>query len=467
MFQPTLESLKSTLTHFPPQVHDGKQVVVPICKKFALDTFPIEVFLKIRRGNHSMIFELSEENDPTIRKYTIIATEPAQTYSFGPDHELRGDPVSFLQHQLLNKYQVHEKFKLEELSILNGSAFGYIGYDCIKYFEPRVARHSQEDVLKIPEAFFMVFYSYVVINHKSKEVTLVALCPVNGDVDLAYDATVSRINELHTRITDTKSFPYYNNDVVAKAPVSNLGQGGYQEIVKTLKKYIIDGYIIQAVPSQRLTRPTPIHPFNIYSKLRKVNPSRYGFYIEIGDFSIVGSSPELLVKVQEGRVINHPIAGTRKRGKTPEEDEALAKELLSDEKEISEHIQLVDLGRNDVNRICLPESTNVDSLMHIEKFSHVQHIVSQVSGKLRPECTPFDAFRSIFPAGTVSGAPKVQAMELIAQMEKEKRGVYAGAVGYFGFDGNIDTCIAIRTLVHKNGIAYLQAGGGKKLTRNI
>jgi anthranilate synthase component 1 len=252
---------------------------------------------------------------------------------------------------------------------------------------------------------------------------------------------------------------------------SNIGQEGYEQHVTSLKKHIVVGDIFQAVPSQRLTRPTSLHPFNLFRHLRTVNPSPYLFYRDCDDFQIVGASPELLVKEEGGRIITHPIAGTVKRGKTPGEDAELASELRSSLKDRAEHVMLVDLARNDVNRVCDPITTQVDRLMVVEKFSHVQHLVSQVSGVLRPGQTRFDAFRSIFPAGTVSGAPKVRAMELIGELEGEKRGVYAGAVGHFGFNrvspdgtreipGGMDTCIALRTMLLKDGSAYLQAGGG-------
>ena len=241
---------------------------------------------------------------------------------------------------------------------------------------------------------------------------------------------------------------------------SNTGQDGYEAMVKRLKEHIVDGDIIQAVPSQRIKRATTTHPFHVYRKLRGLNPSPYMFYMDVGDFQIVGASPEMLCKVEKGHVITHPIAGTRKRGKTAKEDDAIAAELMADVKERSEHIMLVDLGRNDVNRVCDPKTVKVDSLMHIERYRHVMHIVSHVSGDLRPDQTPFDAFRSIFPAGTVSGAPKVRAIQLVSECEQEKRGVYAGAVGYFSFSGDIDTAIAIRTILFKDGHAYLQAGAG-------
>ena len=252
---------------------------------------------------------------------------------------------------------------------------------------------------------------------------------------------------------------------------SNIGQKGYEAHVTTLKKHITEGDIIQAVPSQRIARPTSLHPFNIYRHLRTVNPSPYLFYLDCEDFQIVGASPEVLVKEEAGRIITHPIAGTIKRGATPDEDQALANTLHASIKDRAEHVMLVDLARNDVNRVCDPLSTRVDKLMVVQKFSHVQHLVSEVSGTLRPGKTRFDAFRSIFPAGTVSGAPKVRAMELIADLEKEKRGIYAGAAGYFGYpsvnpatgeekEGAMDTCIALRTMMTKDGVAYLQAGGG-------
>lgn len=260
---------------------------------------------------------------------------------------------------------------------------------------------------------------------------------------------------------------------------SNIGEEGYKKLVEQLKGEIQQGSIIQAVPSHRIAIPTELNPFNIYRELRSTNPSPYLFYISCGTFSIVGASPELLIKKEPetGRIITHPIAGTVKRGTNPAEDEELADELSASLKDRAEHVMLVDLARNDMNRVCAPTSTRVDHLMRVERFSHVQHLVSQVSGILRRGKTRFDAFRSIFPAGTVSGAPKVRAMELIAELEREKRGVYAGAVGYFGFDkvgratdtvdgetvveeGAMDTCIALRTMVVKDQVAYVQAGGG-------
>ena len=283
--------------------------------------------------------------------------------------------------------------------------------------------------------------------------------------DMEVDEEYSRVTAEISRVVnllnhDEVPVPVQPPIVLNQEAVSNVGQVGYEAFVEKLKHHINEGDIIQAVPAQRLSRPTTLHPFNAYRQLRSLNPSPYMFYVDLKEFQLVGASPEMLVKVEDGHVTTHPIAGTRRRGKTPEEDEYMANELLSDIKERAEHIMLVDLGRNDVNRICEPATVKVDSLMHIERYSHVMHIVSHVSGMLREVKTGYDAFRSIFPAGTVSGAPKIRAMELIYDCEKEKRGVYAGSVGFFDFAGNIDTCIAIRTMMFKDGIAYLQAGAG-------
>jgi anthranilate synthase component 1 len=231
-------------------------------------------------------------------------------------------------------------------------------------------------------------------------------------------------------------------------------------MVVKAKEYIDAGDIIQVVPSQRFSRGTVAHPFSIYRALRAVNPSPYMYYLDLGGFQVVGASPELLVQVQSGMVTNHPIAGTRRRGATPAEDLTLERELAEDEKERAEHIMLVDLGRNDVGRVSKPGTVRVPRLMEIERYSHVMHLVSHVTGRLRDDLTAYDALQACFPAGTVSGAPKIRAMEIIAELEPDRRGTYAGAIGYFSYSGNLDTCIAIRTCVYQDGVASVQAGGG-------
>lgn len=332
-----------------------------------------------------------------------------------------------------------------------------------------------KDVLKVPESLFMLFDTIIAFDHFYQKIQVITYVHVPEDESKLEAAYEEGKKVIHNVVATLKKPDY---SLPEQAPIiqdqqytSNIGREGYERHVHRLKEHIVKGDIIQAVPSQRMARPTSLHPFNIYRHLRTVNPSPYLFYIDCADFQLVGASPELLVKAEEGRIITHPIAGTVKRGKTPEEDTALANELRSSLKDRAEHVMLVDLARNDINRVCDPLTTRVDRLMVVEKFSHVQHLVSQVSGVLRPDQNRFHAFRSIFPAGTVSGAPKVKAMELIAEFEGEKRGIYAGAVGYFGYasvsadgselvEGAMDTCIALRTMLVKDGVAYLQAGGG-------
>ena len=379
------------------------------------------------------------------------------------------DPLPGLEAELA-KVKVAEVPGLR-LPPLTGGAIGYVGYDCVRYFEPKTAR-PMEDVLKLPESLFMLFDTIVAFDRFFEVIKVITYLHVPEDLSAlkeAYKAAENTILEIIDVLQSGDTpLPVQPPIQLNQQYTSNIGQEGYEGHVRKLKEHIVAGDIIQAVPSQRIARPTSLHPFNIYRQLRRVNPSPYLFYIDCQGFQIIGASPELLVKREDGRYITHPIAGTVRRGKTIKEDDELAEELRQSLKDRAEHVMLVDLARNDVNRVCDPLTTRVDRLMVVEKFSHVQHLVSQVSGVLRKGMTRFDAFRSIFPAGTTTGAPKVKAMELIAEMEKEKRGVYAGAVGYFGYasvdiDGNetegaMDTCIALRTMVFKEGTAYLQAG---------
>ncbi len=381
------------------------------------------------------------------------------------------DPLPELEKELA-KYTVAEVPGVV-LPPMTGGAVGYVGYDCVRYFEPKTAR-DMVDVLKVPESLFMFFDTIIAFDRFYGVIKVITFLHVPSDISTLpqeYETCGKIIHDL-IEVLESPDLPLPEQGPIKQDQeyTSNIGQQGYENHVHGLKKHIMKGDIIQAVPSQRFARPTSLHPFNIYRHLRTVNPSPYLFYINCEDFQIVGASPELLVKSEAGRVLTHPIAGTVKRGKTVAEDEALASELRNSLKDRAEHVMLVDLARNDINRVCDPITTRVDRLMVVEKFSHVQHLVSQVSGVLRDEMTRFDAFRSIFPAGTVSGAPKIRAMELIAEFEKEKRGIYAGAVGYFGYgsvtpdgertEGAMDTCIALRTMVVKDGVAYLQAGGG-------
>ena len=363
-----------------------------------------------------------------------MGAAPRKILKTGAGHGDEVDPLPGLEAEL-EKYVV-ANVEGVTLPPMAGGAVGYVGYDCVRYFEPKTRREDTKDVLGIPESLFMLFDTVVAFDRFYGVIKVITYLHVPEDpsaLGSAYDEARARIDEL-VSVLDAPEIPIPEQEpiVLGREYTSNIGKEGYEGHVERLKKHIVAGDIIQAVPSQRFARPTNLHPFNIYRHLRTVNPSPYLFYISCDDFHIVGASPELLVKSEGGRVITHPIAGTVRRGKTPEEDERLAEELRGSLKDRAEHVMLVDLARNDVNRVGDPFTVRVDHLMVVEKFSHVQHLVSQVSGVLREGQTRFDAFRSIFPAGTVSGAPKVKAMELIAELEGEKRGVYAGAVGYCG-----------------------------------
>ncbi|KAL7750476.1 anthranilate synthase / indole-3-glycerol phosphate synthase [Sorochytrium milnesiophthora] len=437
---------------------------------------PVTAYLKVAdHAEYSFLFE-SVEGGEKIGRYSFLGANPREILVTGEGKQYRvhGDPLIPVEHELDKIHFV----PVDGIPSFTGGAVGFVTFDCVKYFEPRTAR-ALKDTLGIPEAMFLYMDTIVVFDHLHHTIKAVSHIKLSPDV-LATGASDPHTFKQHVeseyrRVHEVLStlVGVLNRDHIPlptqqpipppeeRAPaVSNVGEAGYKNFVKRLKHHIVEGDIFQAVPSQRLARPTALHPFNAYRQLRSFNPSPYLFYLDVKDFQIVGASPEMLVKVEDRKVYTHPIAGTRKRGKTPEEDEALGRELLADPKERAEHIMLVDLGRNDCNRICEPESVCVESLMHIERYSHVMHIVSVVSGTLRPEQNQFTAFRSIFPAGTVSGSPKVRAMELIFELEQEKRGIYAGAVGQFDYGGGMNTCIAIRTMVFKDGVAYLQAGGG-------
>lgn len=473
--QPTLTVVKECISENSKDTN-----MYPIFTYVPATTFknatPYHVYLKLSNLNNykrtpSILLE-SCKNGNEIDRYSFIGVNPRKTIYTGPQREYgEVDPLSLLEKEMANYKQAEN---IPGIPKMSGGCLGYISYDCIKYFEPTTQTEgfTPKNTLNLPESALMMFDEMIAFDHVFQRFQIIAnmkLYPSDlKDDDLLkakYEETSAKIQS----IVDVMAQEDSDDFEPAQPPIkmgqkftSNIGQEGYEAHVTTLKDHIKKGDIIQAVPSQRIARPTNVHPFNIYKQLRMVNPSPYMFYIDMVDFQVIGASPELLVKMDsKKKVVTHPIAGTIKRGKTLEEDDKLAVELLSSLKERSEHIMLVDLARNDINRVCDGRSTSVDKLLTVQKFSHVQHIVSEVSGTLRDGQTRFDAFRSIFPAGTVSGAPKVKAMTIINQLENEKRGVYAGAVGHWAYDGKtMDTCIALRTMVYKEGIAYLQAGGG-------
>jgi anthranilate synthase component 1 len=445
MYYPTLEEVRRLKKH-------GN--LVPVCRDIQADLeTPVSAYLKIARGNYSFLLE-SVEGGERLARYSFIGTEPALVLR--TENENPVDPLSLVEKEFVRLRPV----SVAGLPRFHGGMVGYLSYEVARHFER--LPYPIQDPQGLPESVLMLANTLLVFDHITHKIKVVSHAHLDGDVDTAYreatckiDALVDRLEQpMHSKAL--KNAPPPNRSEVS----SNFSQAEFETVVSQAKEYIYAGDVIQTVLSQRLARHTYANPFAIYRALRSINPSPYMYYLHLGDFYIAGASPELLVRVEDGIVSTHPIAGTRRRGKDTTEDLALEEELKHDEKERAEHIMLVDLGRNDIGRISEPGTVEVTQLMDVERYSHVMHLVSHVQGKLRAGLSQFDALRSCFPAGTVSGAPKIRAMEIIAELEKEKRGPYAGAVGYFDFSGNLDTAIAIRTIVIKNNIAYIQAGAG-------
>jgi len=331
-----------------------------------------------------------------------------------------------------------------------GGFVGYFSYDLVRYY---IELGENKDELNEPDCEFILAKNNIIFDHKAGKTILTQNC--FGECD------EPRVKEALGTLASSLNFPGFKEEEEKVLDIkSNMSKEKFESIVEKAKEYIVDGDIIQAVLSQRFETNFDGDSFNVFRNLKKINPSPYMYHLDFGERKIVGSSPEMLTRVEGKRVLTYPIAGTRKRGDTPERDKELEKELLADEKERAEHLMLVDLGRNDVGRVAKFGSVKVNKFMGIEKYSHVQHIVSEVEGELTDDKDAFDAFKSIFPAGTVSGAPKIRAMEIIDELEPSKRGIYAGSVGYFSFNGNMDTAISIRTLVFEGKKAYMQAGAG-------
>lgn len=452
----------------------GRVRRVPIAYSLPADLeTPVTVYLKLTDGARRPGFLLeSIEGGIRIARYSFIGSDPV--YSI----EMRDGRISGLDERFPATYddpldalgEILENFSSEGLSGLprfTGGAVGYLGYEAMGRFEQRVGRAKRQG-LGAPDARYHIAETLVVFDNLERVMKVITHVDVE-DLDRfesSWNEALDRIAGVVERLQATTPVPQTQPvDASVIGPVSdrfqlNTSPERYREIVERGKQYIYDGDIIQVVLSQRVDVPTPAHPFSLYRALRMVNPSPYMFYLDFGDHQVVGASPELLVRLEDGIVTNHPIAGTRPRGATEEEDERNASDLMSDEKERAEHIMLVDLGRNDVGRVSKPGKVRVPQLMEVERFSHVMHIVSHVEGELLDDLTGLDALRACFPAGTVSGAPKIRAMEIIAELETDARGVYSGAVGYVDFSGGMDTCIALRTMVVHDGIASLQAGGG-------
>ncbi|MDT8386145.1 MAG: anthranilate synthase component I [Thiogranum sp.] len=442
---------------------------IPVSREILadLDT-PLSTYLKLANGPYSYLFE-SVQGGEKWGRYSIIGL-PSHTILrvYGERIEVHGDdgiseevrhpdPLQWIE-TFQQRYRVPQ---LDDLPRFVGGLVGYFGYDVVRYVEPRLKDGLKNDPLGTPDILLMLSDEVIVFDNLRGKLLMVV--HVDADQPDAWEYGQRRLAELMDKMCQPVAIPgaLKESRAVAEADfVSGFTQAGFEAAVDRVKEYIVEGDAMQVVLSQRMSVPFQAPPLDLYRALRSLNPSPYMFYLDLGDFSIVGSSPEILVRLEADVVTVRPIAGTRPRGHDEAEDRALEEELLTDPKELAEHLMLIDLGRNDAGRVCQTGTVEVTEQMGIERYSHVMHIVSNVVGRIREGLSAIDVLRATFPAGTVSGAPKIRAMEIIDELEPVKRGVYAGAVGYLSWSGNMDTAIAIRTAVIKDGTLHIQAGAG-------
>ncbi|MFW5955356.1 MAG: anthranilate synthase component I [Rhodothermales bacterium] len=465
-----------TFETFSRHVSEGRStktsyVVVPVTRRLSADLLtPVLALLRLRESGRRVFLFESVEGGEKLARYSFLGRDPAlvlrgrgqQTDIEATMHldsiELSSE-VSVLDN-LRALFSSCTEVAVEGLPRFTGGAVGYLGYDGVRLFES--IPQTNPATIDIPESLWAIYRSIIAFDHVRHQLVLIFQAFVGPDTSLraAYDEALKELNRLEADLDDTHTAAVPARFSFSESGYSRFDRKTFEAAVEDAKHHIREGDIFQIVLSRRAVYNVDGDPVQIYRALRQVNPSPYLFYLDTGDCLLIGSSPEVLVRVEDGRGEVLPIAGTRPRGTDEETDRKLADELLADPKERAEHVMLVDLGRNDLGRVCEPGTVSVDRYAFIERYSHVMHIVSSVSGQMRPECGPLDALTACFPAGTVSGAPKVRAMELIDHFEPEQRSVYAGAVGYIDFAGNMDTCIAIRTMVVRDGRAYLQAGAG-------
>ena len=431
-----------------------------------LDT-PLSTYLKLADGPYSYLLE-SVQGGEKWGRYSIIGL-PCHTVLQVSGREISviqggsvterleaDDPLAWIE-SFQARFSIPE---LPELPRFTGGLVGYFGYDTVRYIEPRLAHCPNPDPLRTPDILLMVSDEVVVFDNLSGRLYVIIHCdPAEPD---AWHRGRQRLGELVDRLSSPVQHRFHPHPAQVEETdfVSGFTRDSFEQAVERAKQYITEGDVMQVVLSQRLSIPFNAPPLHLYRALRSLNPSPYMYYLNLGDFHIAGSSPEILVRLEQGEVTVRPIAGTRRRGRDEQEDQAMAEELLADPKELAEHLMLIDLGRNDVGRVAGLGSVELTERMVIERYSHVMHIVSNVIGKLRPGMSAMDVLRATFPAGTVSGAPKIRAMEIIDELEPVKRGIYAGAVGYLSWSGNMDTAIAIRTAVIKDRQLHIQAGAG-------
>ncbi|MDX2219409.1 MAG: anthranilate synthase component I [Burkholderiales bacterium] len=454
-----------TEQEFAALARQGYNRIPLVLETFAdLDT-PLSIYLKLANRPYSYLLE-SVIGGERFGRYSIIGL-PAREFIkvTGQDVQVqRGREIvenKFVQDPLswIEKYQA--RFKVAPLPgdlRFAGGLAGYFGYDAVRYIEPRLADTRKKDTLGTPDILLMLSEELAVVDNLSGKLFIVVYAdPAQPD---SFAAAQRRLTELRLALRQSAPLPVYVPRPDRKAPASEIGETAFLAAVDRCKRYIFDGDIMQVQISQRISQRFEAPPINLYRALRSINPSPYMFYFDLDDFHIVGASPEILVRREQDKIVVRPIAGTRKRGDTPERDRELEAELTADPKERAEHLMLIDLGRNDIGRVAKIGSVKVTERFVVERYSHVMHMVSNVEGEIRDDVSTMDLLRATFPAGTVTGTPKVRAMEIIDELEPSKRGLYAGAVGYLGFNGNMDLAIAIRTAVVKNKTLYAQAAAG-------
>jgi anthranilate synthase component I len=438
----------------------GQHNLIPLHETFIDDCqTPVSAFLKLREDGPAFLLESADQG--RVGRYSFIGYRPRSVlrWSLGQP----GDPYALAAAEL-SRFHAAELSGPHSAGVVpppfSGGAVGMFAYDLVRTVEP--LGEPNPDPLGLPDLALMLTDGLVVFDHLRHTVTVIANVYADDDLEASYRQACETIAEVRWRLGGPVPRPARPPAPGRTAPSfdANMSRDQFEAMVARIIEYIYAGDAFQVVPSQRWSAPVPVEAFSIYRGLRAVNPSPYMYFLDFGDFEIAGASPEPLITVSGRRVSTRPIAGTRPRGAGPEEDLRMAEELLADEKERAEHVMLVDLGRNDLGRVCSYGSVEVESFMAVENYSHVMHIVSSVAGHLRSEVGALDALRSVLPAGTLSGAPKVRAMQIIDELEPIKRGGYGGAIGYASYTGDLDTCIHIRTVVVKDGIAHIQAGGG-------
>jgi len=443
---------------------------IPVTREVLADLeTPLSVYLKLARGPNSYLFE-SVQGGEKWGRYSLIGLQTSTVLKvFGHRLEIVRDGKPMVNRDTTDPLAEVEKFRrlfsipsLPDLPRFTGGLVGYFGYDTVRYVEPRLAKTTPPDRLGTPDILLMASDEVVVFDNLSGTIMLVV--HVDAKDPSSLQKAEARLDELEKKLAEpTPQLPPMNTQGSGISEgdfVSSFGKENYLRAVEKVKEYTLAGDVMQVVPSQRFSAKFKAEPVNLYRALRRLNPSPYMYFLDLGDFHIVGSSPEVLARLEDGQVTVRPIAGTRRRGENAEADLLLEKEMLADPKEIAEHLMLIDLGRNDVGRISQTGTVEVTEKMVVERYSHVMHITSNVVGQVKDDMGALEVLKATLPAGTLSGAPKIRAMEIIDELEPVKRNIYGGAVGYIGWDGNMDTAIAIRTAVIKDGVLHVQSGGG-------